>query len=150
MSRMRGGSWVYQGSFSKTSAPGLRLGFLAASTTLPRHLVVAKQATDLHALPARSASCTTRLGRRRGGTDRLAHLVGFYRARRDVFEAGAAPQVPGDLSVSAGRRRAEACSSGCGCTSLWTRGRFSVRRSSAASAFMPGEEFSPRHARARQ
>ena len=45
---MHGGSWIYQGSFSKTFAPGLRLGFLAASEDLFDRLVMLKQATDLH------------------------------------------------------------------------------------------------------
>lgn len=47
-SLMRGGSWVYQGSFSKTLAPGLRLGFLVASPDLLPYLVRLKQAADLH------------------------------------------------------------------------------------------------------
>ncbi|MCF8611055.1 aminotransferase class I/II-fold pyridoxal phosphate-dependent enzyme [Gordonia sp. HY285] len=46
--RMGGGSWIYQGSFSKTFAPGLRLGFIAASDDLFDRLVMVKQATDLH------------------------------------------------------------------------------------------------------
>ena len=44
--RMAGGSWVYQGSFSKTFAPGLRLGFLAASDDLFAPLVMLKQEAD--------------------------------------------------------------------------------------------------------
>lgn len=36
------------GTFSKMLAPGLRVGWLRAPVALQRHLVVAKQATDLH------------------------------------------------------------------------------------------------------
>ena len=45
---VRSASWVYQGSFSKTVAPGLRLGFLAASEDLIAPLTHLKQAADLH------------------------------------------------------------------------------------------------------
>jgi 2-aminoadipate transaminase len=84
--RMTGGSWVYQGSFSKTFAPGLRLGFLAASEDLFGRLVMLKQATDLH---------SSRLSQHLvhgaitdpGWSDRLHGLARFYRDRLDVFDA---------------------------------------------------------------
>ena len=83
--RMAGGSWIYQGSFSKTFAPGLRLGFLAASADLFPALVMLKQAADLH---------SSRLSQRLvhdavtapGWPARIAALVDFYRDRRDTFE----------------------------------------------------------------
>ena len=40
--------WIYQGSFSKSFAPGLRLGFVAASDDLIPYLTQLKQAADLH------------------------------------------------------------------------------------------------------
>ncbi|HBF32000.1 PLP-dependent aminotransferase family protein [Rhizobium sp.] len=39
---------IYCGSFSKTLAPGLRVGFVVANTTVIRKLVLMKQAADLH------------------------------------------------------------------------------------------------------
>jgi len=81
---MRGGSWVYQGSFSKVLSPGLRLGFLAASEDLFEALYRLKQAADLH---------TSRVGQwaalhylndpNRPG--RLERLAARYRTRRDRF-----------------------------------------------------------------
>ncbi|CAN7364103.1 PLP-dependent aminotransferase family protein [Phenylobacterium sp. LjRoot219] len=79
-------SWIYQSSFSKTVAPGLRLGFLAASEDLFPLLVRLKQAADLHtnrlsqwmvlqylAAPDRAA--------------RMAQVVESYRQKRDAFDA---------------------------------------------------------------
>jgi DNA-binding transcriptional MocR family regulator len=76
--------WIYQGSFSKTVAPGLRIGFLAASEAVFAHLVHLKQAADLH---------TNRLSQwivlqylnDHGRQERLEHLVARYRKRRDLF-----------------------------------------------------------------
>jgi len=83
-SLVRRASFVYQGSFSKTVAPGLRLGFLAASEDLFPLLLRLKQAADLH---------TNRLSQKivldylndPGRPDRLARLVERYRRRRDRF-----------------------------------------------------------------
>lgn len=83
---MAGGSWIYQGSFSKTVAPGLRLGFLTASADLFPLLVRLKQAADLH---------TNRLSqwmvlRHLEDPDhrpRLARVAAMYRRKRDAFDA---------------------------------------------------------------
>ena len=80
------GSFIYQGSFSKTVAPGLRLGFLTASPDLLPKLVHLKQAADLH---------TNRLSQwlvlqRLQAPDRLARADAnrtLYRQRRDHFAA---------------------------------------------------------------
>src|SRR5215217_5491961 len=79
-----GGSWIYQGSFSKTVAPGLRLGFLAASEDLFTPLVRLKQAADLH---------TNRLSQWMvlqylndpGRAARMAQVAALYRDKRDAF-----------------------------------------------------------------
>ncbi|HTK35031.1 MAG TPA: PLP-dependent aminotransferase family protein [Caulobacteraceae bacterium] len=80
------GAFIYQGSFSKTVAPGLRLGFLTASADLYPYLVRLKQAADLH---------TNRLSQwmvlqyleAPDRAERLEAVTSFYRRRRDVFEA---------------------------------------------------------------
>ncbi|MBB4135887.1 PLP-dependent aminotransferase family protein [Gordonia humi] len=97
VARMHGGSWIYQGSFSKTFAPGLRLGFLAASEDLFARLVMIKQATDLH---------TSRLSQHivldaisgPDWPDRLDRLADFYRDRRDTFDAALHRHL-GDLAT---------------------------------------------------
>jgi DNA-binding transcriptional MocR family regulator len=84
--QMEGGSWIYQGSFSKTVAPGLRLGFLAASQDLFPHLAHLKQAADLH---------TNRLSQwlvlnylnDPGRGQRMSRLAARYHHRRDRFDA---------------------------------------------------------------
>jgi 2-aminoadipate transaminase len=83
--RMAGGSWVYQGSFSKTFAPGLRVGFLAASDDLYAPLVMLKQAVDLHS--SRLSQAIVHDAITAGDwTTRLQELVTLYRARRDIFD----------------------------------------------------------------
>jgi 2-aminoadipate transaminase len=78
--------WIYQGSFSKSLAPGLRLGYLAASRELLPHLVRLKQAADLHSnrlsqwLVGEQLASPSR-------SERLAALTAGYRKKRDAFDA---------------------------------------------------------------
>ena len=48
LAQASGATVIRLGSFSKVLAPGLRLGYIAADTSLINKLVQAKQATDLH------------------------------------------------------------------------------------------------------
>jgi len=82
--RLERASWVYQGSFSKSFAPGLRLGYLVCSPDLSAYLVRLKQAADLHSNRISQSWVLDQL------TDpdryeRMAALVDTYRARRDTF-----------------------------------------------------------------
>jgi 2-aminoadipate transaminase len=89
-------SWIYQGSFSKTVAPGLRLGFLTASPDLFPYLVRLKQAADLH---------TNRLSQWMvlqylndpGRTHRLEQIARLYRGKRDAFAEALARRL-GDIA----------------------------------------------------
>jgi len=82
--RLERASWIYQGSFSKTLAPGLRLGFLAASRDLVAQLTRLKQAADLHSsrisqwLVLRQLEDPARVAR-------LDAVVAAYRRKRDAF-----------------------------------------------------------------
>ena len=137
--RMGAGSWIYQGSFSKTFAPGLRLGYLAASDDLFGKLLIIKQATDLH---------SSRLSQHivhdaitsPDWADRLAHLTDFYRAKRDTFEIALRTHFP-DLATWETPR---------GGLFYWLRLRHPIDTRTLLDdaiaqnvAFMPGEEFSP-------
>lgn len=82
---MKEGSWIYQGSFSKSFAPGMRLGFLISSNELIQPLSRLKQAADLHSSRI-SQWLTIQLLRDEGRAQRLAELRQFYIRRRDSFE----------------------------------------------------------------
>lgn len=78
--------WVYQGSFSKSLAPGLRLGYLAASPELLPFLTRLKQAADLHSNRISQWLVLQQLNNPLR-QQRLAELVDRYRQRRDAFQA---------------------------------------------------------------
>jgi DNA-binding transcriptional MocR family regulator len=84
--RLKEASWIYTGTVSKTLLPGLRVGYLIASPDLFPHLLKLKQSADLH---------TNRVGQWQAlqwlGSEpyqqHLSELRGFYRGRRDAFQA---------------------------------------------------------------
>ncbi len=80
-------SWIYQGSFSKTLAPGLRLGFLAASPDLVAPLTRLKQAADLHSNRVSQWIVLNQMNDP-VRTERLAQLAEVYRRKRDHFANG--------------------------------------------------------------
>jgi 2-aminoadipate transaminase len=84
--RLQRAPWIYQGSFSKSLAPGLRLGYLAAAPELLPFLTRLKQAADLHSNRVSQWLVLQQLNdpaRER----RLQELAERYRRRRDAFEA---------------------------------------------------------------
>ena len=84
--RLQKANWIYTGTVSKTLLPGLRVGYLIASPDLFPHLLKLKQSADLH---------TNRIGQWQAlqwiGSEKyqqhLSDLRGFYRQRRDAFQA---------------------------------------------------------------
>ncbi|NVK30903.1 MAG: PLP-dependent aminotransferase family protein [Gammaproteobacteria bacterium] len=78
-------SWIYQSSFSKSLAPGLRLGFIVASADLIDTLTYLKQAADLHSCRISQSLVTSFLS-----TDKMAthnaQLCERYQAKRDIFD----------------------------------------------------------------
>ena len=76
--------WIYQGSFSKTLLPGLRVGYLIAAPVLFPHLVRLKQAADLHTnRPGQWLAWQSLIDPQR--PLRLQQLCRAYHARRDYF-----------------------------------------------------------------
>ena len=70
--------------FSKSFAPGLRLGYLAASPELVPLLTRLKQAADLHSNRVSQWLCLQFLEDRQR-PQRLAQLAAIYREKRDAF-----------------------------------------------------------------
>lgn len=84
--RLERAPWIYQGSFSKSLAPGLRLGYLATSPDLMPFLTRLKQAADLHSNRVSQWLVLQQLN----DPERNRHmeeLVEHYRKRRDAFDA---------------------------------------------------------------
>lgn len=77
--------WIYQSSFSKTLAPGLRLGYLVCSPSLYPTLSWLKQAADLHSNRLSQLLVLAQL-QRADYADRLRHITAGYRLKRDHFD----------------------------------------------------------------
>jgi 2-aminoadipate transaminase len=95
--RLERAPWVYQGSFSKSLAPGLRLGYLAATPDLLPMLVRLKQAADLHSSRVSQWLVLQQLRDPARGA-RIAELAGAYARRRDAFDAALGRHF-GDLAT---------------------------------------------------
>jgi 2-aminoadipate transaminase len=91
------GNVVYLSTFSKTLAPGLRLGWIVASEGVIDQLVLAKQATDLH-----TSTFTQMIAyemARGGFIDQHVHAIRrAYRARRDAMLAAMAEFFPATVT----------------------------------------------------
>jgi 2-aminoadipate transaminase len=87
------GSVVYLSTFSKTLAPGLRLGWVVAPEEVIRTLTVAKQASDLHTSTLEQSAVAKLLETfdLRAHLGRLRHTYG---ARRDTMLAALKEELP--------------------------------------------------------
>ena len=87
---------IYCGSFSKTLAPGLRVGFVVASVPVIRKLVLMKQAADLHSSTINQIAIHQVA--ERGFDAQVAKVRKTYSHRRDCMLAALAKYMPDGTS----------------------------------------------------
>lgn len=83
---------LYCGSFSKTLAPGLRVGWVCGASEIIRRLVLMKQAADLHSATINQI-VTDRIARAYFDAH-VATLCHSYKARRDHMLAALTREMP--------------------------------------------------------
>ena len=88
---------IYMGSFSKTLAPGLRLGFLVAPKSIYPKLLQAKQAADLHTPSFNQRIVSEVL---KGGfiERHVPTIRALYKAQRDAMLAALSREMPPDVT----------------------------------------------------
>jgi DNA-binding transcriptional MocR family regulator len=87
---------IYCGSFSKTLAPGLRVGFVVANAPVIRKLVLMKQAADLHSSTINQIAIHQVA--ERGFETQVAKVRKTYSHRRDCMLAALAKYMPDGTS----------------------------------------------------
>ncbi|KJS17712.1 MAG: GntR family transcriptional regulator [Hoeflea sp. BRH_c9] len=87
---------IYCGSFSKTLAPGLRVGWVCAAKPVISKLVLIKQAADLHSATLNQMAIHTVASE--GFEAQVEKIRATYRARRDAMLAALARHMPEGVS----------------------------------------------------
>jgi 2-aminoadipate transaminase len=91
------GNVIYLSTFSKTLAPGLRLGWIVAPPKIISKLAQLKQGADLHT--STFTQCVAFEVARRGFLDQHVKLIrGVYRERRDVMLQALAEFFPPEVT----------------------------------------------------
>jgi 2-aminoadipate transaminase len=89
----RDGTVIYLSTFSKTLAPGMRIGWIAMPRSLVRALTIAKQATDLHTSTL-SQRATAHLLQTFDLDGHLARIREVYRARGEAMLRALETELP--------------------------------------------------------
>ncbi len=89
---------IYLGSFSKTVAPGLRLGWICASRALISRLVLIKQASDLNVSVVNQRVMHEVVSKRYD--DLVKTAIGHYSVKRDAMLAALAEFMPKTVTWS--------------------------------------------------
>ncbi|MGM4910828.1 PLP-dependent aminotransferase family protein [Rhizobium sp. 768_B6_N1_8] len=87
---------IYCGSFSKTLAPGLRVGFIVANAPVIRKLVLMKQAADLHSSTINQMAISEVA--ERGFDAQVAKVRAVYSQRRNAMLAALEKYMPAGTS----------------------------------------------------
>jgi 2-aminoadipate transaminase len=90
---------LYAGTFSKTFAPGLRLGFVTAPEELFRWLVKAKQSVDLHTSTFNQALAALYLGQGHMA-QQLPRIIELYRPKQEAMLEAMKEYFPASFSYT--------------------------------------------------
>lgn len=131
------GTVIYLSTFSKTLAPGLRLGWMAATPGFLRAIAIAKQSSDLHT-GTLVQHATAKLLESFDYDGHLMRIRSVYQRRAQAMEAALKTYLRGEVSWSAPS----------GGLFLWVKvdadisiDRLFERALEAKVAFVPGEPF---------